>query len=187
MRDHRTLFSVEQMAYILGASKSGYYDFIKRPSSIRVCENEALLEKAQDIFKESNDTYGSPRVHAELMAQGYCCSRPRIARLMKAHGIQAKMYKKFKKTTKQSNKPYYKGQDLLQRDFSAPAPNTRWVADISYIAVNNKWVYLAIVLDLFSRKVVGLALRENMKKVLILEALSSALHLRRPAAGIIQT
>ncbi len=185
MRDHRTVFSLDQMAYVLGVSKSGYYDFIKRPIGLRARENEELLKKAKDIFKESSDTYGSPRIHAELIDQGYPCSRPKVARLMKAHAIQAKMYKKFKKTTKQSEKPYHKGQDLIQRDFSAPTPNARWVADITFVSISSKWAYLAVILDLFSRKVVGMALRENMKTDLILEAFTAALIFRKPSAGVI--
>jgi putative transposase len=82
---------------------------------------------------------------------------------MKAYGIQAKMYKKFRKTTRQSDKPYHRGEDLVKQNFSASTPNSVWVADISYIPVNNKWVYLAIVLDLFPRKVVGMALEETLQ------------------------
>ncbi len=137
MRDHRTVFPLDQMAYVLGVSKSNYYNFINRPISLRVFENEKLLKRTKDIFKESGDTYSSRRIHAELIEQGYSCSRPRVARLMKVHAIQVKMYKKFKKTNKQSDKPYHKGQDLIQRDFSALTPNTRWVADITFGAISN--------------------------------------------------
>jgi transposase InsO family protein len=185
MKDYNTYFSVDQMARVLGVSRSGYYDFLKRPPSSRSFKNEELLDKIRIISKASHETYGSPRIHAELIEQGYSCSRPTIARLMKAHAIQAKMYKKFKKTTKQSKRPYYRGQDLVQQNFSASIPNTVWVADISQIPIYNKWVYLAVILDLFSRKVVGMALQETMKAELVVEALTAALLLRNPPQGLI--
>ena len=185
MRNHHSSFSVGQMACVLGVSPSGYYDFLKRPLSLREKTNQALVKQIKAIFKESFHTYGSPRVHAELRAQGYSCSRNKVAGLMRDEGLQAKMYKKFKKTTRQSEKPSYKGQDLVQRHFYAPQPNRLWVADISYLRVNNKWAYLAIVLDLFSRKVVGMALENHMKVDLILKALTSALSQRRPPSGLI--
>lgn len=185
MKDHKDFFAVDQMASILGVSKSGYYDYRNRPSSLRERYNKGLLSAIQKVFQESHETYGSPRIHAELREQGYSCSRPRVARLMRKNGIQAKMYRKFHKTTKQSEKPYYKGQDFLQQKFSAPKPDAIWVADISYISVNYTWAYLAIILDLYSRKVVGMALKEHMRTDLILEALNQALLLRKPPKGLI--
>jgi putative transposase len=185
MKKQSAYFNVDQMAKVLGVSKSGYYDFINRSPSKRAIYNEKLTGKIRTIFAESYDTYGSPRVHAELLEQGYNCSRPRVARLMQTHKIQAKMYKKFKKTTLQSDKPYHRGEDLVQQNFTAPVPNSVWVADISYIAVNNKWVYLSIVLDLFSRKVVDMALEETMKSELVIKALNAATYMRKPAKGLI--
>lgn len=185
MKDHCRFFSVEQMAHVLKVSKSGYYNFLKRPPSSRSSRQEEVLEKIKDIFKESFETYGSPRVHAELISQGYKISRPCVARLMKTHGIQAKMHKRFKKTTQQSDKPYKKGKDLVERQFSASKPNELWVADISYIPLKNQWCYLAIVLDLFSRQVVGMALHDTMKTDLILEALKAAIQKRKPPKGLI--
>jgi len=185
MKKQSSYFNVDQMAEVLGVSKSGYYDFINRSPSKRAIYNEELINKIRTIFAESYETYGSPRVHAELLELGYNCSRPRVARLMHAHKIQAKMYKKFKKTTIQSDKPYHRGEDLVQQNFTSLVPNSVWVADISYIAVNNKWVYLSIVLDLFSRKVVGMALEETMKAELVINALTSATYTRKPAKGLI--
>jgi len=185
MKNHSAYFCINQMAIVLGVSKSGYYDFVNRSPSARAIYNEELTGKLKDIFTESYDTYGSPRVHAELVEQGYNCSRPRVARLMRSNNIQAKMYKKFKKTTRQSESPYYRGEDLVRQNFYVSTPNSIWVADISYIAVNNKWVYLAIVLDLFSRKVVGMALEEKMNTELVIKALSSASIERKPCKGLI--
>lgn len=185
MKNHSTYFSVDQMAPILGVSRSGYYNFINRFSSKRDIYNKELLEKILAIFAQSYNTYGSPRIHAELLELGYNCSRTRVARLMQDNKIQAKMYKKFKKTTVQSQAPYHRAEDLVQQNFTASAPNSIWVADISYIAVNNKWVYLSIVLDLFSRKVVGMAIEETMKAELVTQALNSAITLRKPNKGLI--
>jgi transposase InsO family protein len=185
MRDHRTLFPLEQMARTLGISRSGYYNFIKRPPSGRELENEKLTQKIKAIFEASHETYGSPRIHAELLEEGIPCSRRRVARLMRHNNIQAKMYKKFVKTTKRSEKSFYSTQDLVQQDFSTSLPNTVWVADISFVWISNRWAYLAIVLDLFSRKVVGMTLKNTMKTSLILEALNQALLLRRPPEGLI--
>ncbi len=185
MRNHKSFFSLEQMAHILGVSRSGYYDFIKRLPSARELENEKLIKKIKTIFEESFETYGSPRIHAELLEERVPCSRRKVARLMKQNNLQAKMYKKFVKTTKRSKKSFYPTQDLVQQDFSPALPNTIWVADISFVWVSNRWAYLAIVLDLFSRKVVGMALQDTMKTSLILEALNQALLLRRPPCGLI--
>lgn len=173
------------MARALGVSRSGYYDFINRASSKRNLYNKELIHKIKTIFAESNEIYGSPRIHAELAEQRYSCSRPKVARLMQAAGIAAKMYKKFKKTTRQSDKPYHRGEDLIKQRFSAASPNTIWVADISYIPVNNKWAYLAIVLDLFSRRVVGMALEQRMHTALVIQALDSASLQRKPPKGLI--
>ncbi len=185
MKNHSSCFCVDQMAKILGVSRSGYYDFINHMPSKRAEYNEELISKIKTIFTESYKTYGSPRIHTELKEQGFVCSRPRVARLMQVNSIQAKMYRKFKKTTRQSDKPYHRGEDLVKQNFSASSPNSIWVADISYISVNNKWAYLAIVLDLFSRKVVGMALEETMRTDLIIKALNSAALQRKPLKGLI--
>ncbi len=132
MRDQRNLFSLEQMAHVLGVSRSGYYDFIKRLPSDRELKNENLVRKIRTIFEASHETYGSPRVHAELLEEGIACSRRRVARLMKHNNIQAKMYKKFIKTTKRSEKSSYPTQDLIQQNFCTSTPNMVWVADISF-------------------------------------------------------
>lgn len=185
MKDYSTYFCVNQMAKVLGVSKNGYYDFVKRTPSLRARYNEELTHKIMGIFIGSYETYGSPRIHAELIEQGYNCSRPRVARLMRENKIQAKMYKKFKKTTRQSDKAYHRGEDLVQQKFSAPAPNSIWIADISHIPVGSKWGYLAIILDLFSRKVVGMALEETMKAELVVKVLKAAATQRKPSKGLI--
>lgn len=136
------------------------------------------------IFDESYRTYRSPRLHATLKDQGFACLRSRVARLMKAHGMEAKMSRRFKKTTKRSTKaqPH---PDLIQQKFQVSDPNRVWVADITYILIKGRWVYLAVVLDLFSRKIVGMALQETMKTDLVLQAMTQALLHRQPPSGLI--
>ncbi len=173
------------MAEVLGVSRSGYYDFIKRSPSKRGLENEETVKRIRSIFEESRETYGSPRIHAELSAQRNTCSRVKVARLMKKNDIQAKMYRRFVKTTKRSENISRPTQDLVQQSFYSPLPNRVLVADITFIAINKTWAYLAIILDLFSRKVVGMALSDHMRSSLILAGLHQALLLRRPPSGLI--
>ena len=185
MKEHASVFSLDQMASILGVSRSGYYDFMRRKPSPRFFENATLLEQIKTIYKDSLNTYGSPRIHAELKERGITCSRQRVAKIMKNHNIQAKMHKKFRRTTKRSDHLNFKPQDLLKQNFNVHHPNTVWVADMTYLSVNKKWAYLAVVLDLFSRKIVGMALADHMKTDLILAALQQALTLRSPPYGLI--
>lgn len=184
MKSLRQEFSVKEMARTLGVSCSGYYCFLSRLPSHRSVNNERILTKIRQIHNSSRQTYGSPRITAELKDQGESCSRPRVARLMRIHNIKSKMYKKFVKTTKrsQTNKV---SRDLVQQNFMVSKPNTVWVTDITFIWAGGRWVYLAIVLDLFARKVVGMALENHMRVGLVLDALSQAMTMRRPDPGII--
>lgn len=183
MKQYHRTFCVDQMAKVLGVSRSGYYEYLRRSKSPRACENEELLHHIYSIFKESEETYGSPRIHAELVEQGLKCSRPRVARLMKAHHIQAKMYKKFVKTTKRDI--LIAPPDLVQQQFQVNQPNSLWLADITYIRIHQQWAYLAVVLDVYARKIVGMALKDHMRAELILTALEQALIIRKPPQGLI--
>ncbi|OJW47898.1 MAG: hypothetical protein BGO67_03135 [Alphaproteobacteria bacterium 41-28] len=185
MKQYNQEFPIERMAKVMGVSRSGYYRFLKEKQSLRDQANEQLLEKIGLIHQSSFETYGSPRIHAELKASGETCSRKRVARLMKKHGIAAKMSQSFKKTTQQSEKPYFVAADLIQQDFKADSPNEAWVSDISYIPTQEGWVYCAMILDLFSRKIVGLSIEARMTAGLVLGALRQALTHRRPPAGIV--
>ena len=140
MKIHSHEFPLERMAKVMGVSRSGYYKFLKGQPSSREKENKELLEKILIIHKRSFETYGSPRIHAELKANGETYSRKRVARLMRKHGIEAKMAQRFKKTTQQSAKPYFVAADLIQQDFKADEPNEAWVSDISYIPTQEGWV-----------------------------------------------
>lgn len=151
MRDESVNWTIEDMAKILGVSRSGYYRFCRRSPSNRQLENEVLLGEIRQVFQRSRETYGSPRIHAELKEQGQTCSRPRVARIMKKARIAAKMRRLFRTTTT----PDYRrvaAPNLLEQDFTAVAPNQKWVADVTYIRTLEGWLYLAVVLDLYSRK-----------------------------------
>ena len=140
MKQHHQTFPIEIMADVLGVSRSGYYRFLKAKPSEREQENQNLLEKIKHIHRESYETYGSPRIHAELKFKGEICSRKRVARLMKKEGIKAKMVKRFRITTQQSEKPSFVAPDLIQQDFKAHEPNEAWVSDITYLSTQEGWV-----------------------------------------------
>lgn len=184
MHSNAHKFSIEKMSKIFKVSRSGYYRFISAKPSTRSLENERLLAKIKSIYEMSRKTYGSPRIHAELIFQGETCSRRRVAKLMKKIGIEAKMKKRFKITTK-ANPKAESAPNLLQQDFSAKAPNQRWVADVTYIATKEGWLYVAVVLDLFSRRIVGLSMSERMTTDLVLKALKQAIFHRNPDSGLV--
>lgn len=173
------------MAKVLGISRSGYYQYLTAGLSTREEENQRLLEKIRTIHQNSHETYGSPRIHVELKMTGETCSRKRVARLMKNHHLSAKMVKRLKETTRRSERPFFVAPDLIQQDFTSDQPNKAWVSDITYIQTQTGWSYCAIVLDLFSRKVVGLAIDDHMRADLILRALRQALTHRKPPRGVI--
>ena len=181
IRDHREHFPVRLMCRVLEASPSGFYDWLRRPESQRAAEDRALIEKIQAVHNESRRTYGSPRVHASLKAAGYRIGRKRVARLMRENDIRAK--RKFKVTT-DSRHDHPVAPNRLDRQFTVEAPNTVWLADLSYIWTREGWLYLAVVLDLFSRQVVGWAMDEQMPQELTLAALDMALQRRRPLPGL---
>lgn len=185
MKTYSHEFPLERMAKVLGVSRSGYYRFLKAKPSLRDQENERLLEKIRLIHQSTFETYGSPRIHAELKANGETCSRKRVSKLMKKYGIAAKMTRRFKKTTQQSKKPYFVADDLIQQDFKTDEPNEAWVSDISYIPTQEGWVYCAMILDLFSRKIIGLSVENHMTAELVLSALRQALTHRCPLAGVV--
>lgn len=184
MEAHAKEWSVEEMAGIMKVSSSGYYRFIKRAPSKRAQENTLLTAKIRAIYEASHTLYGSPRIHAQLKQEGVQCGRPRVANLMKQAGIRAKIVKRFKVTTKPDIKATILPNQLAQ-NFTAAAPDEKWVADITYIATQEGWLYLAIVLDLFSRKIVGLAMDKYLHTELILQATQQALTHRQPAQGLL--
>lgn len=169
---------------MLDVSRSGYYAWLRRPESKRKAEDKALSEVIKEIHKESNGEYGSPKVHGELRRRGTRCGHNRVARLMRRDGLKAKTIRKFKATTNSDHKLPV-AENLLNRDFSPDAPNKAWVADITYIWTNEGWLYLAVVIDLFSRAVVGWSMSERMTRSLVIDAFTLAVMRRNPPRGLI--
>ena len=184
MQMHELEFSVQRMSNVFGVSRSGYYQYLKAPPSGRAQENERLLFKIRTIHEDSRGTYGSPRIWAELREQGESCSRKRVSKIMKIIGIEAKMKRRFKVTTRANPKAAV-APNLLEQDFISKEPNQRWVADFTYIATQEGWLYVATVLDLFSRRIIGLAMSERMTDELVIAALQQALIHRKPKVGLI--
>lgn len=184
MKKHVGQWSIEEMAKALSVSRSGYYQFIKRKPSKREQENERLLQEIRVIHQDSRAIYGSPRIHAQLQRQGALCSRKRVVRLMKQEGIEAKMRKRFRTTTR-VNSSAKKAPNLLQQNFTAEKPNQRWVSDITYIPTAEGWLYVAAILDLFSRRIVGLSMGKHLTTELVRNALYQAITHRKPESGLL--
>jgi putative transposase len=184
MKWHKNEFSIERMSEVFKVSRSGYYAYAKRTPSHQKLENERLLLKIKASHKQSRQTYGSVRIVKDLRENGETCSRKRVARLMKQAGIKAKMQKRFKVTTK-ANSSAIPAPNLLQQDFSAQTLNQRWVADFTYVSTKEGWLYVATVMDLFSRRIVGLSMSERMKDDLVITALQQAFIHRQPDAGLV--
>jgi putative transposase len=177
-------FPVQRLCKVLGVSQSGYFAWRRRPASSRQREDLVLLAHIRSAFALSNETYGSPRMTRELQESGLRVGRRRTARLMRENGLKARQKRRFKRTT-DSHHPLPIAPNLLDQDFSAERPNEKWNADISYVWTGEGWLYLAVVLDLFARRVVGWAASDRLHKELPLEALRKALAIRQPSAGLI--
>jgi transposase InsO family protein len=173
------------MCRVLGVSRSGYYAWRGRPPSLREQADEALLVDIRTAYQKSRKTYGSPRIHAYLRRKGHFCGRNRVARLMRQHRIVAKKaYRRHPRTTQQHPGDRI-APNVLNREFSATLPNQKWVSDITYIGTEEGWLYLAVVLDLYSRRVVGWAMGEQMDADLVEGAWQMALLNRQPPAGLL--
>jgi len=172
------------MCRVLRVSASGYYAWRERPGSRRRGENRRLLAEIHTIHAKSTGTYGSLRVRAELRDRGHHCGRHRVARLMRTAGLQGIPKRRFRRTTT-SGHTLPVSPNLLCQDFTATGPNQRWVADITYISTGEGWLYLAVILDLYSRQVVGWRTSARLQRDLVLEALNMALCRRTPCPDLI--
>ncbi len=177
-------FPIALMCRQLELSRSGYYAWEKRPVSQRQQDDELLLEKIKASHRSSRGTYGSPRIHDDLVENGASVGRHRVARLMRENTITARPLKRFRKTTDSAH-DHPVAPNLLERNFVAEKPNTVWVGDISYVWTARGWAYLAVIVDLFSRRVVGWAFDCHMRKELVLEALEAAKGQRDVLPGLI--
>lgn len=177
-------FPVGKMCQTFKVSRSSYYGWEKRGKSKRGQEDEALLLEIKKVYERSRGRYGSPRITAELREKGVSCSHNRIARLMKENKIMAKTKRRFKVTTKSNHEKAIAG-DLLQQGFMAKERNQVWASDITYIWTNEGWLYLAVILDIYSRKIVGWALERYLRSDIVKKALLKALAERNPGQGLI--
>jgi len=172
------------MCRVLEVSASGYYAWRKRGPSRRSLSDIELLVEIRDIYLETDQNYGSPRIFKELRAKGYRVSRKRVERLMRANGLHAKHPRKFKVTT-DSNHQHPVAENTLDREFDVDVPNARWAADITFVWTSQGWLYLAVVMDLFSRRIVGWQMSNRITRQLVIGALQMALKARRPASGLL--
>lgn len=171
------------MSRVLEVSTSGYYDWRRRPTRSKQ-DDERLLVEIRAIHAESKQRYGSPRIHRALRDRGIRCSEKRVARLMQTHGIRARRVRRFKATT-DSKHSLPVAKNVLDRHFEVDVPNARWAADITYIWTQQGWLYLAVVMDLFSRRIVGWSMQETLERFLVINALTMALRRRRPGSGLL--
>lgn len=187
IQEHRQQWPVELQRQVLGVSRSGYYAWLDRPVSERQHRRERLTEQIRRVHQDSRRIYGSPRVHQQLKAEGIACNVKTVARLMRENDLVAKTRRRFRVRTTDSNHDLPIAPNRLDRRFHAPEPNQSWVADLTYVPTEEGWLYLAVVLDLYSRKVVGYAMADHLKASLAVDALTQAIADRggRELAGLL--
>jgi transposase InsO family protein len=185
IQEHAGPYPVTLLCQVLQVARSGYYAWCRRPESRRAQEDRRLLAKITAIHTTSRQTYGSPRVLIALQQQGETCGRHRVARVMRMHDLVGKQRRRSRVTTTDSRHALPVAANVLDRQFRPVAPNQAWVSDITYIATGEGWVYLATVMDLYSRRIVGWAMSERIDRVLVRDALTAALRDRHPAAGLV--
>jgi putative transposase len=176
-------YPVHRLCRALGVSPSGYWAWRRRTPSRRALANAALQQRIVAIHSASRATYGAPRIHAELGAQGMRCSRKRVARLMRLAGVAGCHRRRFVTTQRDPKRP--SAPDLVQRTFAASLPNQVWVADLTYVPTRQGFLFLAVVLDACSRRIVGWSMATHLRTELVVTALDMALQHRHPAAGVI--
>jgi putative transposase len=184
IRDHQEQWPVRLLCQVLEVSPGGFYAWQARPRSAAEQRRDGLVVQLQAVHREMKARYGSPRLHAELVARGQTCCENTVAKLMRAHGIQAKTARKFRSTT-DSNHDRPVAANVLDRQFEPTAANQTWTADITYIPTRKGWLYLAAVEDLYSRQIVGWAMGERIDSRLVVDALGMAVGRRCPGAGLV--
>jgi transposase InsO family protein len=178
-------YPVTLMCKILRVSRSGFYAWRDHPPGIRSQKQMKLTEQIKAVHQGSRGTYGSPRITAELKAQNVQVCKNTVAKYMAKAGIRSIIKKSFVPRTTQSNHAYRVAANLLDRNFTATAPNQKWTCDITYIWTDEGWLYLAIVMDLFSRRIVGWNMTRSLHAQLVLDALDMAIKQRRPGSGLL--
>ena len=188
MAGQRERYSLSALCEALGVTRAGYYAWHRRrgePPGPRAARQQELAERIRAAHARSRDTYGSPRVYHELKAQGVAVCENTVAKLMRQEGIRSVVCRRFKVRTTDSAHGHPVAPNVLDREFAADAPDRKWAADITYVATAEGWLYLAAVLDLCSRKVVGWAMADHLRAGLCTDALEMALKRRRPAEGLL--
>ena len=180
IRDHTALFEVAIMLRVLNVSKSGFYAWLKRLTSPRATKNAVLLEEIKAVHNVSRGSYGNPRVTAALRRSGSRVSKHRVARLMRTAELRGKSHRKSRVSTTNSKHSQPRSANLLERDFKASEPDQKWLSDITYLSTTEGWLYLAVVLDVFSRRVIGWAFSSNLESNLVVSAFDMACQLRKP-------
>jgi len=182
--EHRQQWPVRLLCETLEVSPTGYYAWRSRPASAQQQRRDTLLVEIRAVHAEVKARYGSPRMHAELVARGQACCLNTVAKLMRANGIAAKTTRKFRCTT-DSNHDLPVADNLLDRQFNPDSPNESWLADITYIPSGEGWLYLAVVEDLYARRVVGWSMTDHLESRLVVDALALAVERRLPGQGLL--
>ena len=186
IRDHLVPeFTVVDCCRVLGVSTSGYYRWRRDPTGRRHQRREELVRRIRHVHESSRRTYGAPRVHRSLLAAGVRLNRKTVARIMREQNIRSRTLRRFKVRTTDSNHAHRTAANVLDRNFNAPAPNTAWLCDITYIPTDEGFLYLAGVMDLFSRRIVGWSMADHLRVELVETALSMAINQRDPQPGLI--
>ena len=177
-------YQITRLCSVMNVSRRGYYDWLNRPDSARAIANRELLVEIKRLFYQNREVYGAPRIYYALVKQGVVCGLNRVARLMRENALVPKTIKKYRVTTdsRNSRNP---ADNLLDRKFTADKPNEKWVADVTYIPTREGWLYLATVLDLYSRKIVGWSMSDRLLSTLVQKALQSAVDARQPKPGLL--
>jgi transposase InsO family protein len=183
--DHDQQYPVTLMCRILGVVRSGYYRWRKVPVGKRKMADMILSMHIKDIFKQSRDTYGSYRIHAELLDEGIRCGRERVARLARENNLEPKTARRFKVMTTDSKHRLPLAPNLLNRNFTAEDRDKIWLTDITYVSTAEGWLYLAAVMDLYSRRIVGWAISDSLHRQLVIDALQMAITTRQPSPGLL--
>lgn len=185
IEDQRNDYPVTLLCQVMQVARSGYYNWRKQPLSPRKMADLVLLQHIRDIFEEGRQTYGSDRIQGILAEQGIRCGRERVARLMQANGLKPKTKRPFRVITTDSKHKLPVAPNRLEQDFTADAADQKWTTDITYVPTAEGWLYLSVVLDLYSRRIVGWAMSDSLHRQLVIDALHMALAARKPAPGLI--
>jgi putative transposase len=185
MSANQANFPVSVMARVLGVSKAGFYAWLRRPASTHAQADAALLKRIRTVHATSRETYGAPRVHAELRVEGKRHGRKRVARLMRNAGLAGASRQRHGPVTTRRDKEARPAPDLVDRNFTADGPDQLWVADITFVSTAAGFLFLAVVLDAWSRKIVGWSMANHLRAELVVDALAMAVGQRRPAGDVI--